>query len=128
MGLKAGLDGYGEEKIFCSYRGSNTEPSGLQKLRISVWGRRFLRFHTRPDRPHALSIWGRFPGGKVADGSVEQKRFYLHTYLLTYLLTPCSRFLLEKLTGFQLVKKFPAFFGTRKFITAFTTARHLFLS
>ena len=39
-----------------------------------------------------------------------------------YLLTPCSRVLLEKLTGFQLVKKFPAFYGTRKFITAFTSA------
>jgi len=28
---------------------------------------------------------------------------------VTYLLTPWSRVLLEKLTGFQLVKKFPAF-------------------
>ena len=33
-------------------------------------------------------------------------------HLLTYLLTPWSRALLEKLTGFQLVKKFPAFYGT----------------
>ena len=31
------------------------------------------------------------------------------TYLLTYLLTPWSRVLLEKLIGFQLVKKFPTF-------------------
>ena len=30
----------------------------------------------------------------------------------TYLLTPCCRVLLEKLTGFQLVTKFPAFYGT----------------
>ena len=45
-----------------------------------------------------------------------------------YLLTPCSRVLLQKLTGFQPVKKFPAFYGTRWFITAFTTARHLSLS
>jgi len=36
--------------------------------------------------------------------------------------------LLEKLTGSQLVKKFPAFYGTRKFITAFTTTRQLSLS
>ena len=36
--------------------------------------------------------------------------------------------LLEKLTGSQLVKKHPAFYGTRRFITAFTTARHLSLS
>ena len=56
---------------------------------------------------------------------------YLLTYLLTYyLLTPWSRVLLEKLTGFQLVKKFPAFYGTRTFITAVTSAppRHLSLS
>ena len=44
-----------------------------------------------------------------------------------YLLTPCSRVILEKLTGFQLVKKFPAFYGTRMFITSFTSVRHLSL-
>ena len=47
---------------------------------------------------------------------------------LTYLLTPCCRVLLEKLTGLQLVKKFPAFQGTRRFITALTIVRHLSLS
>jgi hypothetical protein len=47
---------------------------------------------------------------------------YLHTYVLTYLLTAWSRVLCEKLTGFQQVKKFPTFCGTRMFITAFTSA------
>ena len=46
-------------------------------------------------------------------------------FFFTYLLTPWSRVLLEKLTGLQLVKKFPSFYGTRRFITALTTARHL---
>ena len=46
----------------------------------------------------------------------------------TYLLTPQSRVLLEKVTGSQLVKKLPTFYGTRWFITAFASARHLFLS
>ena len=50
------------------------------------------------------------------------------TALLTYLLTPWCRVLLEKLTGLQLVKKFPAFHGTRRFITALTSLRHLSLS
>ena len=45
-----------------------------------------------------------------------------------YLLTPWCRVLLEKLTGLQLVKKFPAFHGTRMFITALTSVRHLSLS
>ena len=42
--------------------------------------------------------------------------------LLTYLL------LLETLTGLQLAKKFTAFHGTRRFITALTSVRHLSLS
>ena len=49
-------------------------------------------------------------------------------YLLTYLLTPWSRVLFKKLASSQLVKKFPAFYGTRRFITAFTSARQLSLS
>jgi hypothetical protein len=41
------------------------------------------------------------------------------------LLPPWNTVLLEKLTDFQLVKKFPTFSGTRRFITAFTSARQL---
>ena len=51
---------------------------------------------------------------------------YLLTYLfITYLLNPWSGVLLEKLTGSHLGKKFPTFYGTRRFITAFTNARQL---
>jgi hypothetical protein len=53
---------------------------------------------------------------------------YILACLLTYLLTLWSRVLLEKLTGSQLIKKFSAFYGTRRFITEFTSARHLSLS
>ena len=53
---------------------------------------------------------------------------YLLTYILTYLLTPWCRVLLEQLTGLQLVKKLSAFHGTRRFITALTSVRHLSLS
>ena len=53
---------------------------------------------------------------------------YLLTYVLTYLLTPRCRVLLEQLTGLHLVKKFPSFHGTRRFITAITSVRHLSLS
>ena len=45
-----------------------------------------------------------------------------------YLLTPWCRVFLEKLTVLQLVKKFHVFHGTRKFITALTSVRHLSLS
>ena len=46
---------------------------------------------------------------------------YLLTHSLTHSLTPWSR-VLEQLTGFQFVKKFPTFYGTRRLITAFTSA------
>jgi hypothetical protein len=42
-------------------------------------------------------------------------------------LTPWRRVLLGKLKGSQPVEKFPAFYGTRRFITAFTTVRHMSL-
>ena len=53
---------------------------------------------------------------------------YLLTYLPTYLLTQWCRVHLEKLTSLQLVKKFPAFHGTRRFIIALTSVRNLSLS
>jgi len=51
------------------------------------------------------------------------KRELLHTYLFT----PWCRVLLEKQIGLHLVKKFPAFHGTRSFNNAITSARHLSL-
>ena len=58
----------------------------------------------------------------------------IHTFETSYeskqtnSLTPKSRIIRKKLTGSQLVKKFPAFYGTGKFLTAFTSVRHLCLS
>jgi hypothetical protein len=50
-------------------------------------------------------------------------------YLLTYLLTySWSWALLEKLPIVLLLKNFPEFYGTRRFITAFTRALHWSLS
>jgi len=42
--------------------------------------------------------------------------------------THCSRVFPTKPTVPQLIKNFPAFHGTRRFITAFTNARHLSIS
>ena len=50
------------------------------------------------------------------------------TVFILYLLTPWCTVLLEKLTGLQLVKKFPAFYGTWRLITTLTSVRHLSLS
>ena len=60
---------------------------------------------------------------------VDQKGFqWRNVRIHIYLLTPWSRVLLEKLASLQLVKKFPAFYGTPRFLTALTSARHLSLS
>jgi len=40
-------------------------------------------------------------------------------------VTPRSSGFFEKLYGSHLVKKFPAIYGTRRFITAFTTSHHM---
>jgi hypothetical protein len=50
---------------------------------------------------------------------------FLHC--LHYMLTPWSRLLLEKLISSQIVGKFPVSHGTWRFITAFTSACHLYL-
>ena len=86
-------------------------------------------------RPEGLCQW-KFP---VVSSGIEAVTFRLearclnrlpHHVLHTHfnLLTPWCRVLLEKLTGLQIVKKFPAFYGTRRFITTLTSVRHLSLS
>ena len=47
------------------------------------------------------------------------------SYVLNYSMEQSP---LEKLIGSQLVKKLPAYYGTRRFITAFTSAGHLSLT
>jgi hypothetical protein len=49
-------------------------------------------------------------------------------YWHSFELTTWSRVFPEKTAGPQLVKKLAAFYGTRRFITAFTSTRHLSLS
>ena len=61
-------------------------------------------------------------------GVASRLSYFAKKATLTYLLTLLNRVLLQKLTGSQLVKKFPAFYGTRRFITAFTSAQQLSLT
>ena len=60
--------------------------------------------------------------------SIKKEKYLSIGRVLFHLLTPWCRVLLEKLAGLQLVKKLPAFHGTRRFITALTSVRHLSLS
>jgi hypothetical protein len=59
------------------------------------------------------------------------QQLWLHEHaslILTYLLSPRSRVLLEKLTDFPASEKIRRMYGTRKFITVLTRVRHLSLS
>ena len=80
------------------------------------WRVKNIHCLNRITQSHDASLWDKF----------SYSLFPIHfTYLLTYLLTPCNTNLHKKLTGSQLVKKFPAFYGTRRCTTAFTSANHL---
>ena len=72
-------------------------------------------------------VCGSSIAGITGSNLAEGMNVRLMSLLCTYLLTPWCRVLLEKLTGLKLVKKFPAFHGTRMFITALTSVRHLSL-
>ena len=97
-------------KVYCASFGCECKSVPLQ-----AWsgpeGSRKLRF---PDFMTTAQ-----DGGKVISLTYRPP-------LLTYSLTPWCRVLLEHLTGLQLVKKFPAFHRTRRFVTALTRVYHLF--
>ena len=63
-----------------------------------------------------------------------KRRYHFYYFTLPvelyciYLLTPWNRVLLEKLTGSAASQEIPRIFGTRRFITVLTSARHLSLS
>jgi hypothetical protein len=59
---------------------------------------------------------------------INKNVVWKYNFIIVIKLTPWTRVLLEKLTGPQLFTKFPAFYGTQRFITVFTRAHHLSLS
>ena len=65
---------------------------------------------------HEIQTPGNHPKGRIQHSE------------LTYLLTPWSRILLEKLTGSATSQEIPRIFGTRRFLTVPTSAHHLSLS
>ena len=60
--------------------------------------------------------------------SVSSETILLGINVLIFILTPWSRVILEKLTGSEASQEIPRIFGTRRFITVLTSARHLSLS
>ena len=61
-------------------------------------------------------------------GLSRQDKKNVDNVFLTYLLTPWRKVLLEKLTGSATSQEIPRIFGTRRFLTVPTSARHMSLS
>jgi hypothetical protein len=108
---------YSENRSFALKEDTNCT-SGLNGLTqnlapLTLFGMCLVRNLTRsPDTPTKVD-------------SVVTMTNTLISCLLTYLLIPWNRALLKELTVSQIVKIFPKFYATRRFITAFTRARHL---
>ena len=93
------------------FYGCDSMPCRLIETHPRSWGKQCIHFRVKME---------------IGDST----EMFIHSAYLRDIipLTPWSRVLLEKLAGYQLDKKFPTFYGTRKFITTFTRARHLSLS
>jgi hypothetical protein len=106
-----------ENRVGDQENGSPGRPvsSGLQSARRAVPFLVGLRIYQHP---------------VIVNGDLIMPRNLRHQKCIlgTFLITQWNRVHLEKLTGSQLVKKFPEFYRTRRFITAFTSACHLSLS
>ena len=84
--------------------------------------------HTVPLRPRHLSQHPTLEHfQRYGPSSKWETKSHTYTKLTYSLLTSRCRVLLEQLTDLELVKKFPAFHGIRRFITALTSVRHLSL-
>ena len=70
---------------------------------------------------------GEMPDDSSLNRNMNQWLTNIKALCLTYLLHGAESFLRSWLV-LQLIKKFSAFYGTRKFITVLTSARHLSLS
>jgi hypothetical protein len=83
-------------------------------------------FHQFSPCPH-LRLWHPHSHGRTVN--LHSCCYARHKLMSswTYLLTSWSR-VLEKLTGFATSQEFPRIYETRKFMTVFTSARHLSLS
>jgi hypothetical protein len=77
-----------------------------------------------------LTVWGIEPRSSRLWPSLCSPTVISHSMKLKFNLAYCneqtvsSAVVLKKLTALQLLRKFPSFYGIRRFITVFTTSRH----
>jgi len=83
-----------------------------------LWNARYTQCHSKLRQTRVHHISSALP--------VQYNSMYRNIF--TYLLSPWSTVLLQKLTGFAASQENPHIFGTQRFITVLTGARHLSLS
>ena len=124
--------------LWCSHR--------YQAKCLTEFNFRFLCVAISPLTPYTCNIFSAPVWSQVALGQVYFRTRYVGfpvsvacrqsfailrlprtLYNISSWLTPWRAFL-KKLTGPQLIKRFTALYGTRRFIAAFTTSRLLSLS
>jgi len=122
--LRSTVISYGQRRLYVK----KLKHSRICDLPRVIW-KKIRNNSLRKARPHTHT-WRddvcctRIIGVYSASENVALEYILIWT-ILTCLLTPWTRVLLEKLIGSQLFKKFPAFYGSRKFITALTSACQL---
>ena len=92
-------------------------------LQISVWSWYLFKRHM----PASIRKWNLHTNTQYVWITSCKSVITNMAIMRCFGITTWSRVFLEKLTGSLLVKKFPTFYGTRRFITAFASARHLSL-
>jgi len=96
---------------------------GRKKNRTAVYSKDVCILIIRRLARRMITLQLKYGGKRIAIKSPHKGQFstlsdqYYH-YIPYCLLTPWCSVFLEKLTGLQVVKKFPAFHGNRRFNTA----------
>lgn len=107
-------------------------PNPLIWLKISC-PKHYLIRQINQTQHHSVRHWTYPSRHRSSSINISPKCFCHHVIILgrnTFMSISCvsmSTVLLEKSTGPQPIKKFPALYGTRRIITAFTSARQLSL-
>ena len=105
----------------------------IWRMRIACWISKTTHTHTHThticNTAFALQQWSQARASTLCYTYIACLVVsFVRDHTCNYVPAPLSRVLLKKLTGSQLAKKFLAYYGTRRFITAPTSARHLSLS
>jgi hypothetical protein len=122
-------DGTGD--LVCQWQTLGYQPTQFLRCAVQSTNKRYLKI--------MVGLWIITTSSRIFHSGIGTSFLYVLYFslvntvspvlhILTYWHTPWSRVLLEKLTSFQLVNKFPTFHETQRFITAFTSARHLSMS